>query len=228
MTRSEIYNDVFRDANVISRTTLFRLFNKYIKERRRFKVSKKIEYQKFYEVRTKRKNRWIIALSKAPSVRSFKGHDSINYLLFIYHNTKRGFRVFKPNLDTEILFAYNGHVFTRYAERMNLKINSPIDKVKHFIKYNGYGQGSTENEKIQTSVKDGLLLGDFDPKNRWVTYKTFVNNSLLRLMQRELKEDIKESLDVDIQELINSETFTSMDRYAYNVITDIRCAIGGS
>lgn len=137
MNPEEVFNEIENDWDILSDNLIDRLSKSYHTERMKLKINKLDTYPKAYSVKSKNKNTWIFILSKAPSKRIYKGTDSVNICCLIYYYHELGIRVFKkiPQGDWSV---YNAHVFTRYNERLELNIDSTLDKVISFFTENGY------------------------------------------------------------------------------------------
>jgi hypothetical protein len=67
MNRKEVTNELVRDLEKISSTTLERLLLEYDRERK-FKINPARDYTKVYSIKTKAKNNWMIIIRKPYSV----------------------------------------------------------------------------------------------------------------------------------------------------------------
>jgi hypothetical protein len=198
-----------------------RLANEYHKERKRMGIKKEKIFSRCYALKPKSKNPWLIYLSKAPAVNSYKSIDDINLLALTYMFQQRGLRVFQPG-STGGLYIYNGHLFQRYNERMDLGINSSLDIVKHFFAENGYSTSKIiqkeGKELLLTSCRDGLLLGELLPGRKIIIQKTFISRELAGNNQDIIENDLINSLRREIELEINGEIF---DPATYNFKADI-------
>src|SRR5436190_14909644 len=145
MNDDEIMNELLNDAtDTIYSAKMERAFHQYNKHRRQFSVKPTSEYPQFFPIRTERKNNWLILLRKPPADEKY--NDDPCYHLYCYNWNKIGFRVYKPiqspsgSSEFQGIGVYNGHVFTRYNERMNLKLSEPLGRMKHFFSNNGFAQ----------------------------------------------------------------------------------------
>jgi len=227
MSPEEINLEIFTDWRAVS-NTIERLGKEYNKERSKLKVSKTDTYSKAYAIKTNKKNLWNFLISKAPSETTYKGLSSINICSIVYYYTPSGLRVFKimPNGGLSV---YNGHLFTRYNERMNLNLVKPLDIVLHFFKNNGYYTAKIipkEGRDLSVATcKDGLLLGELIMANNWHLHKTFIDKGLKSKAQDKIEEELLNSLQTEIEEELNKEIF---NKESYNYQADIITGINSS
>jgi hypothetical protein len=224
MNPTEIKQEVQNDWNAV-RNSLDRLASEYDRERRKNKIDKRSVYSIAYPIKTKRKNTWIIFLSKAPGVNAYKGQQDINVLSVVYYYNSIGLRVLKLN-EQDGLIVYNGHLFTRYKERMALIISNPIDVVKHFFINNGYASSKVTpidgRDLTITKVKEGFLLGELQHERTWLVHKTFINKDLARVDQNEIEQGLIDSLKKQLEQEINNLEY---DQHDFNYKTDVMKAI---
>jgi hypothetical protein len=212
MSAAEATREIHKDWEKSIRSAT-RLAAEYDKERKKLKINKSDSYFKSYTIKSALKNHWIFIFSKAPAADQYKGPENVKCCMLIYYYTKVGLRVFKL-LEKEVLSVYNGHVFTRYQERMSLQMKDPLEIIKHFFSNNVYCTASVitrDGKKLTLSIcKDGLLLGELREDTSWVLHKTFVSRNLTGKNLRdeevkliialgdEIKEEISHSrLDVE-------------------------------
>ncbi|MEI6184755.1 MAG: hypothetical protein WCP65_04445 [Bacteroidota bacterium] len=192
MNVGEINTAIYRDYNIIlDSSTLIRLENSYLDQRRKFKIQKDDSYPVFYSIKTKAKNNWILMVEKHLESKSVKTINDVRTAFFTYYHTRKGYRVFNPCAGTTLL-VYNGHMFTRFRERMHLTISDPIDIIKHFFATNFSpvkqrmdkdGQG---NVLFMSIEKDGYLMGnvqEYSDKIIWYVHKTFISGSIASFRQ---------------------------------------------
>ena len=132
MNPVEIATQVYREYSKIYFTTAQRLLKEYDRERRKLKIDKSRIYTRHYTIKTAQKNNWIIFIGKAPSKEKYKGMECANTCCMVYYYTSKGFRVFVPVSD-KIFVVYNGHVFKRYNERLNLNLASTLEAAIHIL-----------------------------------------------------------------------------------------------
>jgi len=208
----EITAEIFNDWSIVT-NSLERLHNEYNKQRRKNKVPKDKTYSVAYDIKTKKKNTWIFILSKAPSIQSYKGLESVNACCLVYYYNSEGIRVFKVRPEGG-LSVYNGHLFTRYNERMSLDLDKSIDIVKHFFINNGYSTSQILPKEgrdfFMSTCKDGLLLGELQEERSWMVNKTFINRDQLKPSQDELEVELIKSLQVQIETELNKPEFNKM------------------
>lgn len=226
MSRGEIATQVYREYTKILYTTVQRLLNEYDRERRKLKIDKSRIYTKHYAIKTAQKNNWIIFIGKAPSKEKYKGIECANACCIVYYYTSKGFRAFCPSSD-EVFVVYNGHLFKRYNERLNLNLASTLDAAIHYFKYNCYLHPNLIEKNGQLYAigfcRDGLLLGELKHNYVWLEWKTFVSRNLARAdqdeMEKELFEQLKDHMETEIKKEINDTTLLKIMHDKINGIT---------
>jgi hypothetical protein len=216
MTPDEITNEILVDFEIVKKSWS-RLAEDYDKVRRRNKIEKHLTFAKTFEIKTKKKNKWIFVFSKAPSEETYKNMGSINICSVVYYYNSIGLRAFKI-MPTGGLNVFNGHVFSRYNERMNVGLNKPEEIIKHFFENNGYSTTriiKKENKEFTISVcSDGLLLGELQEYRSWLVNKTFINKSLQHMDQEKIEEELVTNLENEIVEELNKFEFNK-SQYFY-------------
>jgi hypothetical protein len=231
MNPDEITKEVIRDFNKLKETTAERLGDEYDRERRKLKISVDKTYPKAYPIKTASKNTWLLFLSKAPSQEKYKGRDSINVSSIVYYYNSRGLRVIYRS-SGNFLEIYNGHFFKRYNERMNLRLERPLDIVKSYFMYGNHSVYSmiTKNDKEYTIgvSSEGILLGEFSHNRSWLINKTFISRDLSRPDQDEVEYKLIDSLKKEIEKALRSpspglyEDKIRLDKNIVNALTNIR------
>ncbi len=220
MTKDEITEEIKEDWKHISSTSWDRLTSDYERKRRRGKVPKTATYHIFYEIKSAKKNKWIFKYCKAPSEERYKGSQCINILSLTYYYTPAGLRVFKIMPHSESLSVYNGHLFTRYKERMGITIVDPIKSVKAFFKNNGhimYKQIPKDGKEYTIGVcKDGLLLGE--KQGLWMVNKTFLSRDYIRSDQDTVEKEVIEILQKEVEEIRFKPFFNKAQHVFYSDI----------
>jgi len=213
MNLTELANEVLTDWEKAAKS-LERIGLEYTKQRKRLKISRDEIYRKIYEIKTKKKNKWIFILSKVQSDEKYNGSCSIEASCFVYFYTSVGLRVIK--IVPEGGFAiFNGHLFSRYNERMKLKLIEPLEMVKHFFFNNGFctSKELSKDGRAFTFgiVKDGILLGEIH--GDWIVYKTFVTRDLITPNQCAIEDDLVTSLQDEIREELNNPEKDKVSHY---------------
>jgi len=237
MTNREVTQEIDRDFEIITNSsTLLRLMYEYDKERKKNKVRKEEDYTIFKEFKTNSKNKWITRISKRRSVKRYNGIDDIVTTCFTYYYSKIGIRVFFRT-ESGIISVFNGHMLTRYRERLNLGQIETMDIFMRFFTINkelNYQILPRENEeqKFIGIVKEGFILGHvyIEGEDRvWFVHKTFIDcqtaklslnstaNELIKLMENNLvkaNHQNDEELYADLLKLYND--FGLMENKEYN------------
>lgn len=159
----------------------------YIKERNLKKIPSLDKYAKTYEIKTKRKNKWIISFD-------FVKNGVIHTVFSAYYYTSKGLRVVQPAKGQYMIF--NSHVFKRWNERLNKNIVQPIDMIKYFLSINDnvvVKYYPKDESVVFGIVPDGFILGNKYSKDI-IIVKTFINRDLARKDQCETENEILEAL----------------------------------
>ena len=185
MSVAEINKAVYADFDTIrNSSTQSRLEHDYLQLRKKLNIPKNEVYPVFNTIKTKTKNHWLMLTAKCLDSPSIKSIEDVATGYYIYYHNHKGFRVFNSCNENSLL-VYNGHLFTRYRERMNLTITDPIEIIKQFFLHN-YAEpvfrefdNKDENGGIpfMTVEKDGYLVGSIQhyPNNiTWTVHRTFI------------------------------------------------------
>jgi len=183
MTPVEVNREIMLDYKVIGNSSTHgRLNNEYLEQRKKLKIDKGAEYPLFKCFKTKSKNPWMLMIRKHPESESVQSKKDIVAHFITHYYTDKGLRVFVAT-ETGVLLVYNGHLFTRYKERMALKIDDPLNVVKHFFTNNTdnlqklYPKDENNNVYFMSIAKEGYLMGTFEINLKgaiWFIHKTFV------------------------------------------------------
>lgn len=215
MTDMEVTKEIMIDYVGLAQTSLKRLADEYNRERKRKKVPKEASYTKYYEIRTRKKNRWLVHMSKPPADTKFTGNACSAFIT--YHYGLQGLRVYKIIPDGG-LSVFNSHVFQRYNERMALNIKEPLELIKHFFTYNGFFHYRLRVEGNTTfsigRCRDGLLLGTLENQGAWIMHRTFISKQMMKVDQEEIRQNMMENLQNQIEAMLNEDHF-DQNRYEY-------------
>jgi len=201
MTVAEINNAVYRDFNIIRKsTTQNRLEKQYFEYRNIHKIDKSLVYPVFTTIKSHSKNNWLLMTLKDHESESVKSLNDIVTAYYTYYHNHKGYRVFNPCTDYTLM-AYNGHMFSRYRERMNLSITDPIEVIKHFFSNNcsqpivrKFDKNDIGDIPFISVEKEGYLMGDiiqYSDKITWHVFKTFIPHSTARLKHTETSDEVK-------------------------------------
>lgn len=217
MNEKEINVEVIKDFLKIFKSTLPRLSDEYHKERKKLEIDKERTYQRCYKIRTASKNNWLLFIEKSPTKTKYKNVDDTVYCAITYYHTAKGMRVFKPLIKQEIMIVYNGHVFSRYNERLGLNLDKPMDILQHFFAHCGYSDHKIVEKKNRFFsfgvCKDGILLGDYLPEQGWLINKTFVSRNIYHSHQDETEKELIEEMQKELDEAIAADGNTKAIRY---------------
>lgn len=201
MNTAELQKEILRDWPHMEKSVA-RLVHEYDRMRRRAKIDKRLEYPKAYEIKTHRKNTWVVIVSKSTKAEKYKGLESVFWDAVVYYRNAHGLRVFGLNHVNGGFSVYNGHLFKRYNERLELGLVKPIDIIKRFFCNNGYGLRKVvpkgDRELTIRVCRDGLLLGEMFEGGKWNVHRTFISRNLTRMDQDEVERDLLDSLQKEI------------------------------
>ena len=227
---------------LVKSSTLQRLINEYLLERYKKKIKNTDRYVRFYTIKSKKKNNWLIMVSPKPGVEYISSPDDFSSLCILYYHSDKGLR-FVITTPTRIISVYNEHLFTRYRERMNLDISGTIEIAKHYFERNNKGvfQSFPLEEftrKIIGVESNGFSLGELHFSNNKIIiyYKTFISRetasmkhakSLFELEKiyknSEIDDDSRQFYDAlgfDDNSSYNSKFFDQWEKLRDGIITD--------
>jgi hypothetical protein len=181
MNHQEIAKEILKEQEIFNySTTILRLTSQYYDERKKKKIKKDAEYPRYYDIKTKAKNKWSILFSKDRSVNYYNSPLDFDIRFFTYYYSEKGIRVFE-SLPEEII-VHNQHFFTRYRERMNLNILNIMDVVKLYHQKNPDPRYNIMEEqdgrsKFVAVLTDGFAMGEYIVEDNWFINKTFLPKS---------------------------------------------------
>lgn len=199
MTPHEIFREVRADFDTIMSTSIDRLVTKYNRERIKRKVPKEKEYMRCYPLKSARKNPWLIFICKSTETERFKGSAGISGVTYYYG--KQGIRAIEV-LSNKVN-VYNGHLFSRYNERLGLGITLPIDRITRFftVGHSGVSKEGLPDEFGRTFhillTSEGVALGESQSDDLWIVFKTFVSNDMLHKTQRQSVQSIQRYIEME-------------------------------
>ena len=157
-------------------------------------------WHRTYSVCSKNNNTWYIQFNKATEENKYRGVESLSFHYYSIYEYEHGLRVIKPlpvRNEYKIygVSVYNGHLFRRYRERLNLPVSSPEKLIDSFFRHNHLVTGTTRKDTYLN--QQGILLGERIQHEFGVfkEYRTFVSFDLLFEEQREIKEELMDQLD---------------------------------
>jgi len=163
-------------------STLGRLTLEYMSLRRKNKIKPREKYPKWYNIKSKKKNNWLIMISPKDECECANDFEDFSTLCMIYFHSNQGLK-FMVTSPSKVLTVYNAHLFHRYIERLQLNIPHTIDAAKHFFEQNHQNTFQSfpleENKKsVIGIVKTGFTLGELfisEGKKIVLNYKTFIS-----------------------------------------------------
>lgn len=202
MTEREITLEIWKDCATLHKSTVNRLGGDYHRERKKLNIDPGQTYPRHYSIRTKAKNNWIVFIEKAPATAKYKSENDVVFCTVVYYYGTKGLQVFKPLIATGLMVVYNGHVFTRYNERLQLNLNQQLDIIKRFFTYSGYSHHDVVEHRTRLFsigvCREGVLLGDYKPEYKWLVNRTFVCRDLYNQYQDETEKELIDVMQKEI------------------------------
>jgi hypothetical protein len=193
MTVDEALAETILDRQKICESsTLLRLQVEYNKYRKSKKVGNNTLLAKSFEIKTKRKNNWIIIMNK-----ELGASKDIEYSMFVHYLTSAGLRVISIDRNGSALF-FSGHMFKRWNERLGLRCTKTTDMIKAFFTiYDDiyYQEFNSDTKEIFGVVEGGFLLG-YKHSKKVSIIKTFINEELAGGDQIKMAEQLKKAAAV--------------------------------
>jgi hypothetical protein len=189
MSLEEIRREIEKDYPILLRKMGYvanELEKKFSKDER------KQGHVHFFDYTSKYNNHWIY------KVQVFKKFSRYGAMM-LYHNG-RGYAGIVSTPDLNITY-HTGHFFERYNERRKLGLNTIREIVCAFIeevdvfKFQEMEEIDEGIYKIFGTITSGIVLGMFNKPLGLVKANTFVANETLTLNQKELIEQLKQTLE---------------------------------
>jgi hypothetical protein len=194
MTEKEALDQVITDFSKI-RKSCDRWAKEYLKERRKRKIPRDQTYARPYPSKSKKKNPWITVLYKPEEEQRF--HYDVSFYSYTWYQSAIGLRVFA--IAHHSVSIYNGHLFGRYNERLNLGLETPLKKVEHFFEHNRVLVPSEYEKDGHISLvgvcPTGYILGEQREDLECNVFKTFIARSNAGTRLSSLRDDLLASLD---------------------------------
>jgi hypothetical protein len=207
MNRQEVASELIRDYEALHKSTIDRLCDEYIRERKKWKINKEKEYPKVYPIRTKRKNNWLIIVRKPPSDETFNG--DVVYSCVVYYYDKKGLCVLRYSDDINLVEVFCGHFFKRYNERMRLDLSGTIDIIKAFFVNNGsmHHRMLLRDGTSLSLCREGFAFGRVHDKGNWLVHKTFITKDMAHYDQILMEMGMTEAYARDLLAAYASKNF---------------------
>jgi len=194
MTEKEALDQVRTDLSGLQKSGQ-RWVQDYFKERRRRKVPRDQTYLKSYPSKSKNKNPWITVLYKPDKAQRVK--YEVSYYSYTWYHSSIGLRVYA--IAHHSVSIYNGHLFSRYNERLNLGLETPLKKVEHFFEHNRVLVPSEYEKDGHISLvgvcPTGYILGEQREDLECNVFKTFIARSNAGSRLSSLRDDLLASLN---------------------------------
>jgi len=194
MTDLEALNEVMDDFPRLWKSSQ-RWIVEYFQERKRLNIPRHQSYLRKFHSKYKHKNPWVTVMFKPEE--EVRVTDTVGFFSYTWYQTLKGLRVF--SVAHGQVSIYNGHLFKRYNERLNLGIGSPLDKVHHFYSNNRVlAPSEFEREGVKTLVGIcplGYILGEQRVDLECNLYKTFIARPTAGPRLDDLRQDLLNTLD---------------------------------
>lgn len=184
MNFEEINNEVNAEYEVLLKSsTTSRLTFEYLSERNKLKIKPQEKYIKFYSIKSKKKNNWLLVFLPKENCQLVRNHEDINIICVLNYLSDKGLR-FVLSSPSKVNIVYNSHFFSRYKERLELPEINTLDIAKNFFSLNHHNTFQTfpkdENgcSKIIGILANGFALGELIVLNEskmLINYKTFIS-----------------------------------------------------
>ena len=220
------FNEIEVEANyeydvLCKSSTLGRLTYEYFAERVKKKIKPSEKYYKYYEIKTKKKNKWLILILPKQDKVNVREPEDLSTLCLIYYYAENGLRIIATS-PSKMLSIYNEHFFVRYNERLNLGIKDMKDVAKAYFEINGYVSFQSfdlvDNKRdIIGIVSNGFTLGQeiFDVKYRKliILFRTFISRETANFKHAkslfELEKFYNNTDDSGLKQLLDTLGFDS-------------------
>lgn len=207
------YNEVEIEANyeydvLCKSSTLGRLALEYFAERIKKKIKPTEKYYKYYEIKTKKKNKWLILLCPKTEDTKVKEPEDVTTMCLLYYYADNGLR-FLATSPSKVLSIYNQHFFERYNQRLNLGIQDMKDVAKAYFELNSnitfQNLELNDNQReILGIVSNGFAMGHviIDKENNKfiILFRTFISRETANMKHAKALfelEKLYNSADVD-------------------------------
>jgi hypothetical protein len=215
MNHNEMYNEIMKDASRLKATTCTRIFHEYDRERKKLKIDPHITYRKVYPIKTKAKNTWFIFISKAAAVKKYKDLRSAEQTHVLYYYDANGIQAIDCSTGDTVEH-YTAHFFKRYNERLELGIDTPLERLRTYFMNSGPSVYSIVEEGHRQSTigvsSEGFLLGELWLNEKWHINKTFVSRNMAKVDQVKLETSLYEQLikamDIEDSAVLSADLVT--------------------
>lgn len=194
MNNIEIRAEIFKDFDSIINTHN-RLAIKYGRIRFEKKIRKYDTYHYWFKLKSKRKNNWLVNMSKTPGDCKYDGEPEVKSL--VVYLSRIGYRVFDVTIDKRVR-VFNGHFFHRYSQRKGISHGNFNEIIEHFFNNNTFFPSKVKiNESsllVITFCNSGIMLGEIQPEFNWIVYKTFIDRTIINQTQTETEIEVLREL----------------------------------
>jgi hypothetical protein len=181
MTDKEVSVEILTDYenNINTYDTESKFCKIYDRERKKKKIRPTSQYLIYYEITSPKNNKWILFVGKSKNKNKYRSIEDISYFSIVYYYTTIGLRAFMVT-PSKILIVFNGHLFSRYNERLMLNKTFIMDVAKDFfLNYNhSTFQFIPQNEirsKVIGLTSGGFIVGEAKLDLEWIICKTFIS-----------------------------------------------------
>ncbi len=221
------FNEIEIEANyeydvLCKSSTLGRLTYEYFDERIKKKIKPTEKYHKYYEIKTKKKNKWLILILPKSELEIVREPEDFTTLCLLYYYADNGLR-FLATSPSKVLSIYNQHFFERYNERLNLGIKDLKDVAKayfeenHNITFQSFDLKDNKRE-ILGIVSNGFAMGhviiDVQHNKFIILFRTFISRETANFKHVkslfELEKLYNNSEDADFKHFLDTLGFNNL------------------
>lgn len=181
MTDEEVSREILTDYenNIETHEMEFSISINYARERKKKKIRPTSQYLVYREKISPRNNKWIIFIGKSKDKIKYRSIEDTSYYSIVYYYTSIGLRAFMVT-QSKLLMVFNGHLFSRYNERLMLNKTILLDVVKEFfLNYHHCTFQFIPIDDLRSKVigltSGGFLVGEAKLDSGWVICKTFIS-----------------------------------------------------
>jgi hypothetical protein len=189
MTLEEIRKELEKDYPIVLRKMYYIIQDL---NKKQSKATLKQGYVHSFDYLSKYKNHWLC------QVRSGKKKNNYRSMM-LYHNGK-GHAAISMTDEKHIIY-HTGHFFERHNERLRLGLNNLNDIIRAYMVEDDIVRFQEMEEiepgiwKVFGMIESGIILGMFNKPLDLLKINTFVANDMLTKNQKELTEELIESLE---------------------------------
>lgn len=158
-----------------------------------------LNYDKVESFTSARKNKWFVIWT-CPQ----PGYRNLAFELFSFFYTRRSYAVVLYGFQSNNLYYYTSHFFTRYNERMKLEAKVNIDVIIRFMRENfniahhRIKEMESGIDQIFGQTRQGVSLGYEYHQLNLLELRTFITNDMLKGSQVELSKTLEQMFNLEV------------------------------